>query len=138
MVKIQENRTFDLIKEKLGKLPYGGSIEEIMNGIGIDIEIRTLQRRLKKLIDQDQIYTTGGSRATKYHLAFEINIVRETELEKLILSKKEGIQISPAGQKIMDAVSKPLPVTSWDGVQMMSIEKPFLFFRAAVSLTKIS
>lgn len=108
MVKISKNRTLDLIKEKIGKLPYGASIEEIKNGIGIDIELRTLQRRLKKLVEEDQIYTTGGSRATKYHLAFESNLARETELEKLILSKKDGIHISHAGQKIMDAVSKPL------------------------------
>lgn len=108
MVKISESKTFELIKAKLGKLPYGASIEEIMAGIGVDIGIRTLQRRLKKLIEQGQIYTSGGSRATKYHLAFEVNLARETELEKFIHSKKEGIYISSAGQKIMDAVSKPL------------------------------
>ncbi|ERM84709.1 hypothetical protein P872_23655 [Rhodonellum psychrophilum GCM71 = DSM 17998] len=108
VVKISENKLFDLVKEKLAKLPYGASLEEIKKGLGFHIELRTLQRRLKKLTEEGEIYTSGGSRATKYHLAFETNLVRESELEKLILSKKEGIYISPAGQKIMDAVSKPI------------------------------
>ncbi|WP_293011029.1 Fic family protein [Mongoliibacter sp.] len=90
------------------RFPYGASIDEILGAEGLDLELRTLQRRLKKLKENGEIYTSGGSKATRYHLSYDNHLVREKERERLIKTKKEGISISPEGKDIITYLSKPV------------------------------
>ncbi len=48
--KIEEEP--ELIKKVLQKFPKGASAEEIIEALDLDIGLRTLQRRLKTLIEQ--------------------------------------------------------------------------------------
>lgn len=48
--KIEEE--LELIKKVLQKFPKGASAEEIIESSDLDIGLRTLQRRLKTLIEQ--------------------------------------------------------------------------------------
>lgn len=96
------------IQNVLAKNTYGASIEDILSGSGLHLALRTLQRRLKKLKEEGIIYTTGGSRSTRYHLSYSDSLLRESEQEKLIRPKREGFFISKEGKKIIDYVSRPL------------------------------
>jgi hypothetical protein len=96
------------IKNVIAKNTYGASIEDIMSGSGLNLELRTLQRRLKKLKEEGIIYTTGGSKSTKYHLSYSDHLVRESEQEKLIRPKREGFPVSKKGEKIISYLSNPL------------------------------
>ncbi|RZS96541.1 Fic family protein [Cecembia calidifontis] len=96
------------IKNVIAKNTYGASIEDIMSGCGLNLELRTLQRRLKKLKEEGIIFTTGGSKSTRYHLSYSDHLVRESEQEKLIRPKREGFSISKESEKIISYLSNPL------------------------------
>lgn len=79
--------------------PKGASLEEIQNATDLDLDTRQFQRRLNSLINSGQIYRSGKSRGTRYHLLTiensEVSIVN-TELS-----------ISSEGEKIRKQVSIP-------------------------------
>lgn len=108
MTQKKEHIEINSIKKTIGRFPYGASIEDIQSHSGVDMELRTLQRRLKKLKELGEVNTSGGSRSTKYHLSYDISIVSDLEQPKLKLYKNEGIVLSAKGQQIRDAVSKPV------------------------------
>lgn len=108
MENVSTKRDLLIIKGLIGKSPNGASIEDILHGGGLDLELRTLQRRLKKLKEEGEIYTTGGSKSTRYHISYSDNLVRESEQEKLIRPKKEEFSISQEGKKIISYLLKPV------------------------------
>ena len=108
MVNVTTKRDLLVIKGIIERFSYGATIEDILHAEGIDLELRTLQRRLKKLKENDEIYTTGGSKSTRYHISYANHLVREKEREKLIKPKKEGISISSEGKQIISYLSKPV------------------------------
>lgn len=67
----------DAITYSLHLFSKGASIEQIKSSAGLDIEIRTLQRRLAKLQDQGKIVISGNARATLYHLAHVADVYEE-------------------------------------------------------------
>lgn len=101
-------RELSVIKNVIAKNAYGASIEDIMSVTGLELELRTLQRRLKKLKEEGLIYTTGGSKSTRYHISYSDNLLRESEQEKLIRPKKEEFSFSQEGEKIISYLSKPV------------------------------
>lgn len=107
-MKISKTKELNAIKEVLIKFPEGITLEEIKENLDFEIELRTLQRRLKILKENGEVYVTGGSKATKYHPVYERNVVRESDPPKYIVEKKEEIPISKEGKKIKDALAKPL------------------------------
>ncbi|MDX5477521.1 MAG: Fic family protein, partial [Cyclobacteriaceae bacterium] len=108
MVNPATKHELSAIQNVIAKNTYGVSIEDIMSGSGLNLELRTLQRRLKKLKEEGIIYTTGGSKSTRYHLSYSDHLVRESEQEKLIRPKREGLSISKEGEKIISYLSNPL------------------------------
>ncbi|WP_315819108.1 hypothetical protein [Paraflavitalea speifideaquila] len=58
----------DTILAVLGQFKSGASIEEVKTASGLDIELRTLQRRLKKLQEQGLITLSGKANAARYYL----------------------------------------------------------------------
>ena len=59
-------KELDDILLTLRSFPSSASLEELKEALPISIERRTLQRRLKKLKEDQLIYTEGGSHATRY------------------------------------------------------------------------
>jgi Fic family protein/DNA-binding transcriptional regulator YhcF (GntR family) len=108
MANVSTKRELLIIKSLIERFPYGASVEDILHGDEMDLELRTLQRRLKKLKDEGLIYTTGGSKSTRYHISYSDHLVREREQEKLIRPKKEGFSFSKEGEKIISYLSKPV------------------------------
>jgi len=65
MVNPATKHELSAVQNVIAKNTYGASIEDIMSGSGLNLELRTLQRRLKKLKEEGIIYTTGGSKSTR-------------------------------------------------------------------------
>lgn len=82
----------------------GASLEELNESLSTSIERRTLQRRLKKLKEDNLIYTEGGSHATRYFL-------KDTAASQSQIAIKEGsstpLPLSPEGKDVWALVSRP-------------------------------
>jgi hypothetical protein len=95
----QEHAILGFLKEKNGK---GASVDEIRGNTGLDIEVRTLQRRLEKLRRDGKIYSSGNKRSTLYFLADEINTFSiETPVES-------PIPLTDQGKAVLKQVSLPI------------------------------
>lgn len=68
-------KELELIKTMLANFPEGASIEQLKKVTGLDLETRTLQRRLATLKNLGLINTTGNRKSTRYHLAASGNTV---------------------------------------------------------------
>jgi hypothetical protein len=88
----------------LRSFPVGASLEELNDSLPSSIERRTLQRRLKKLKEDNLIYTEGGSRATRYFL-------KDIAASKSQIAIKEDsstpLPLSPEGKDVWALVSRP-------------------------------
>ncbi|WP_268034368.1 Fic family protein [Algoriphagus sp. PAP.12] len=82
----------------------GASLEELNKALTISVERRTLQRRLKKLKEDNLIYTEGGSHATRYFL-------KDTAASQSQIATKEvsstPLPLSPEGKDVWALVSRP-------------------------------
>ena len=98
-------RELQALKRAVGSLEGGGNIDEVQVALDIAIELRTLQRRVKTLIGQGTIATTGKGRAIKYHLkALEIVTQGESEAEGPV----PAIPLSREGKGILNIVTLPV------------------------------
>ncbi len=61
-------RDLDAIKSTLQKFSVGISAEELLQTAGLDLELRTLQRRLETLVKQGDVIRTGVKSLTRYHV----------------------------------------------------------------------
>lgn len=88
----------------LRSLSNGASLEELNNALSISIERRTLQRRLKKLKEDNLIYTEGGSHATRYFL-------KDTAASQTQIAIKKDtsslLPLTPEGKDVLALVSRP-------------------------------
>lgn len=84
--------------------PEGASLEELNNSLPSSIERRTLQRRLKKLKEDNLIYIEGGSRATRYFLK-DIAATQSQIAIKEDLSTP--LPLSPEGKDVWASVTLP-------------------------------
>lgn len=101
----KEKKVFEeleAIRNALRQFPDGASVEDIKLASGLSLELRTLQRRLEKLQEQDEIYTSGSKRSTRYHLK-----PHHQEKEPDTTSNTV-IPLSKGAKAIHAAVSKPL------------------------------
>ncbi|SHN77049.1 Fic family protein [Chitinophaga sp. CF418] len=103
MKKSQYNikQELDKILKTLELFKEGASIETIKEVSGLDIEHRTLQRRLDKLSEERLVFKSGRSRATLYHLNQEI-WVSQSKVEE-----SDSIPLSTASKKILGMLSVP-------------------------------
>ena len=101
------NQELEIIKKAVGSLEGGGNIDEIQVAAGITIERRTLQRRLKELIQQGMIEPKGKGRAIQYHIkTSEVSIAetKQSEAGKSI----PAIPLSEEGKAILEIVTLPI------------------------------
>ena len=94
----------EAIKGALRKFPDGAAIADIIRVLGVDLAHRTLQRRLEKLQEIGQVFTTGNKRSTRYHIKKEI--VEEQSRSAIT----PAIPLSDAGKSILALVSAPVEV----------------------------
>lgn len=90
------------IKRVLSQYPDGASIEEIRAGAGLDLTIRTMQRRMDQLQAQGVVYASGSSRSTRYFL-------NDTGASTLPSEDMDvAIPLSAQAKNILVAMSKPI------------------------------
>lgn len=81
----------------------GASLEELNESLSSSIERRTLQRRLKKLKEDNLIYTEGGSHATRYFF-------KDTPASQSKIATKDDssmtLPLSPEGKDLWGLVSR--------------------------------
>lgn len=101
---MNKKEELDNILFALRPFSNGASLEELNNALSISIERRTLQRRLKKLKEDNLIYTEGGSHATRYFL-------KDTAASQSQIAIKEDsstpLPLSPEGKDVWALVSRP-------------------------------
>ncbi len=88
----------------LSKFPGGAGIEDIKQGLGREIHLRTLQRRLKNLLLGGTIHTSGKASAIRYKLATVEKALGAIAVEPKI----SAIPLSEAGTRIREIVTAPI------------------------------
>jgi len=91
------------IVEFLKQKKEGASLEMIKEGAGLDIERRTLQRRLDKLKEGGLVITSGKARAILYHILGD-----STAGKPKAVAIGGIIPLSEEGREIQDIIEQPL------------------------------
>ncbi|OQP67649.1 Fic family protein [Niastella populi] len=98
----------EVIIKVLSLMEHGGSIEEIKVASGLDIELRTLQRRLADLKKLGLVKTSGDKRSTRYH--YTVPRVERSGADFENTTKGMSIlPLSEEGQEIRSLVLLPEP-----------------------------
>src|SRR6185312_2193584 len=100
------NQQLDGIRKAMQQFPTGARLEEIKVAADLDLELRTLQRRLEKLTKAGTLKLSGTKRAAKYHLAQPDHTPVVTNEAKPKSSFGE-ITLSNESREILDALSVP-------------------------------
>lgn len=95
-IQKEHNQILDLLRNH----EEGRPIEDILSEFKPEIGLRTLQRRIKKLLKADKVVLTGGSKAIRYKLA-------EISETSPVTQEKELLPLSIEGREIQEAVSLP-------------------------------
>jgi len=96
-------KELEAIKNTLKQFSEGASLEAIKTASGLDIELRTLQRRLSTLQEQGDVTASGHTRSRRYHLA---DTGKGTGAEQ---AKEDMLlPLSQAGKEIRGLVSRPI------------------------------
>jgi hypothetical protein len=91
----------DKIKVSIGNFPNGASLEDIIVHSNLELNERTLQRRLSLLAkDRKEVRVTGGSKTTRYHL-----VAPGKPREQI---QPSPIPLSIEGEEILRYVTQPL------------------------------
>ena len=85
----QISNQIKLILAVVQQFSNGATLEEIKKATGLNIELRTLQRRAEKLITNEALKQTGTKRSTKYYLTQPILYpsIIPIQNEKIVLQK---------------------------------------------------
>lgn len=96
----------EAIRLVLQAFPEGAGIEEIRSSLTDAPPLRTLQRRLEKLIDAGVIRISGAKRTAKYHLA-----VIKKSAQAIVLNESEvayaTIPFSNGSREILEVLARP-------------------------------
>jgi DNA-binding Lrp family transcriptional regulator len=96
----------EAIRYALQAFPEGAGIEEIRSSLTSVPPLRTLQRRLEKLVDDGVIKISGAKRTAKYHLAgikksTHARVVNESEVTYT------NIPLSQGSREILEVLARP-------------------------------
>lgn len=94
--------TAPYILDVLKRYPHGASIDEILKTLDLNIEKRSLQRRLLKLKKQGDIIVTGKARAVRYHLP------TQTETHATSLSLTDLIPLTASSKQLLIDLAQPI------------------------------
>jgi Fic family protein len=100
------DRQLEAIKEAMQQFPNGASSEEIKAAAGLNIELRTVQRRLGKLIERGELRLSGTKRTAKY---YQIQSEKAPVLAQVETPKSSfgEIILSSESREILNALSVP-------------------------------
>lgn len=104
----------DTLLTVLAQFPNGASIEDIISRSGLQLNTRTLQRRLNDLRTSGLLITTGHTRGLRYYLA------SQNKLENESLT---NILLSDHANEILSIVQKPIQHRSPVGYNRSFLEK---------------
>ena len=90
------------------KHPEGASRAEIEKALRRNIAPRTLQFRLKKLVEEGRLVAEGESRAVRYHLAAAGAARADVSAKPAETEDEKGPAISKAGERIRRYLSRPV------------------------------
>ncbi|GEP89946.1 Fic/DOC family protein [Chitinophaga terrae (ex Kim and Jung 2007)] len=105
----------DILLNILGQFPNGASIEDIISRSGLQLNTRTLQRRLNDLRISGHITTTGQTRGLRYYLASQNKLENKNSLTAILLSD--------SANEILSIVQKPIQQRSPVGYNRSFLEK---------------
>ena len=91
------------IKRALEGFESGVSIEDLMATAGLEIALRTFQRRLEKLKGQGAITVSGDTRATRYHLVANATIAQPDNRVYMA----EIVPLSKPARDVLAIVTRP-------------------------------
>lgn len=100
----KKSQQLDAIVRALIPRDTGASIEDIRTTPGLEIEIRTLQRRLAELIQQGLVHSTGDKRSTRYHYNIPITIGSWVEEPQ---ERYHVFALSEKGREIQAIIKQP-------------------------------
>lgn len=96
------NQELEQIRKALENFKEGASIEEIRETTGLVIPIRTMQRRLERLIEQGFVTTSGKTHTFRYHLTKE-----DKKAESSEEPERNFIQLTDKSKKILSIINRP-------------------------------
>jgi hypothetical protein len=109
-------KTVPHILNALKRYPDGASIDEIIKTLDLNIEKRSLQRRLLKLKKQGDIIVTGKARAVRYHLP------TQTETQATSVSLTDLIPLTASSKQLLKDLAQPIQRRKPVGYQQEFLE----------------
>lgn len=96
----------DMIRKAMEKFPGGAALEKIRAVAGLNLELRTFQRRLEKLVTQGVLTLSGEKRTAIYQLAH----ARNGKMPETGSTDKTdtAIPLSQSSREIISALSTPV------------------------------
>jgi hypothetical protein len=95
----------DAIIKILSPMEAGASIEEVRSTPGLDIEIRTLQRRMADLIKLGLVKSTGDKRSTRYYFNKPVTVGSWVEEPQ---ERYHTLSLSKKSQEIRSLITLPI------------------------------
>jgi Fic family protein len=111
------------IKQALANFENGASLEEIILATGLNIELRTFQRRMAILKEKGEIIVSGDTRSTRYHLVKEKAQTGVSEPAEPYGKMEHVLPLSDASRQIIAAISLPMAMRTPVGYNREFLEK---------------
>lgn len=111
MAKALKKDDLDAIEQVVRAHPKGVSVAEITNALKSPVARRTLQYRLKSLVDAGRIVAEGDGRGAKYRLpagAIAPEADKQPPSPKTATAEEEALPLSTAGKEIRHHLSQPV------------------------------
>ncbi|MGE0239688.1 MAG: hypothetical protein AB7S59_13290, partial [Parvibaculaceae bacterium] len=107
MAKRDRKQDLKAIEKIVGQHPGGITLQEIAGLLGTASPRRTLQDRLKALVDDNRLIRDGGGRGARYRLPQAQDTKIATDAKAGVEVEAEAISLSREGQEIRDYVRQP-------------------------------
>ena len=103
------NKKSKAVVEALAILGGTGTLDDIRKVITSEQDKRTLQRRLKELVEEEVVKVSGKGRATKYSLEIKPeSAINQADTRSEVIEAKSIIPLSHAAKAIEKVVSQPI------------------------------
>ena len=101
---------FESIRAAVGRFPEGVAIDDIARALKKPVPRRTLQRRLARLVERNELVLEGRKRGSRYRLPSSSTIleIREDESNRLEVHGEVYVPVSSEGEEIRQAVRLPV------------------------------
>ena len=107
--KVFKDNDLAAIEQIVKAHPEGVSVAEIADTLKSPVARRTLQYRLKSLVDAGRIVAEGEGRGTKYRMpAAEKAPAAAVEKAPGVAAEEEAVPLSPVGKEIRRHLSQPI------------------------------